>query len=123
MNNERIPVANNTAMPIYVAGLMIPPGEIRHFALHQVPDYLRPASDEPAPEPEAVDTLADLAARSVKDIVAALPELADTDLVRLLELDEADGTPRKTLHEAVAAEQLRRATAKVEGGDPAGAAE
>lgn len=114
--NERIPVTNTTAMPMYVAGLMIPPGETRHFDAEQVPAHLRPVAADP--EPEAwIDPLEAVAAQPVKAIVDLLPEMPDTDLVRLLELDEADGSPRKTLHEAVAAEQLRRASAKAEGGE------
>ncbi len=113
--NERIPVTNNTAMPIYVAGLMIPPGETRHFDAAQVPAHLRPVAAEPEPE-VWVDPLEAVVAQSVKAIGELLPEMADADLVRLLELDEATGSPRKSLHEAVAAEQLRRATVKAEGG-------
>lgn len=115
MNDDRIPVHNATAMPMYVAGAMIPPGETRHFPAHQVPAHLRPAPKEAEPEAPA-DPLAELVKRPVKEIEHALSGLSDADLVRLIELDAADGTPRKTLAEEVAEEQLRRASAKAEGG-------
>lgn len=117
MSDERIAVENKTAMPMYVAGSMIPPGETRHFPCYQVPEHLRPAPSATAePEAEEVDSLADLVGHSVKDIVEALPQLSDAQLLRVLELDEADGSPRKTLHEAVAAERLRRAADLGQGG-------
>jgi hypothetical protein len=122
--NERIPVLNNTAMPMYVAGMMIPPGETRHFDAEQVPAHLRPVAVEAEAEADAwVDPLEALVAKSVKAIIESFPDLSDMDLARVLELDAASETPRKTLHEAVTAEQLARATAKAEGAGAEGKAE
>jgi hypothetical protein len=114
--NTKIPVSNNTAMPIYVGGLMIPPGETRHFEAHQVPAHLRPQPAEAAPEPAPADPLAELVKHKVADVAAALPDLSDEDLARVLELDAADGNARKGVAEAVAAEQLRRAAEQSGGG-------
>lgn len=114
--NEKIPIYNNTAMPIYVGGAMIPPGETRHFDIEQVPHHLRPAA--PAVEEEvAPNPLADILGHSVKDIVAMLPALHDDDLVAIGEAEQRAEKPRTTLLGAIAEEQLKRAEAKAAGGN------
>lgn len=106
----KIPVHNPGAMPMYVAGLMIPPDETRHFDADLVPLHLRPAAPEPEAAP-APDPLAVLLAHSVKDIKALLPELDDATLEALGSAEQAAETPRSTLLGAIAEEQLTRAEA------------
>ena len=113
--NEKIPVHNPGAMPIYVAGLMIPPGETRHFNLDQVPDHLRPAAAEPEPEAPG-DPLAELIKGTVKEVSAAIPGLSDEDLSRLGDLEQGEGgAARKGVLSAIAEEILKRADAKAPG--------
>jgi hypothetical protein len=123
--NERIPVLNNTAMPMYVAGIDDSAGRDPAFSdAEQVPAHLRPVAVEAEAEADAwVDPLEALVAKSVKAIIESFPDLSDMDLARVLELDAASETPRKTLHEAVTAEQLARATAKAEGAGAEGKAD
>lgn len=111
----KIPVTNNGAMAMYVAGLMIPPGETRHFNPDQVPDHLRPAAAEPEPETPG-DPLADLIKGTVKEIAAAIPGLSDEDLSRLGDLEQGEGgAARKGVLSAIAEEILKRADAKAAG--------
>lgn len=107
----KIPVHNPGAMPMYVAGLMIPPDETRHFDADLVPLHLRPAAAEPEAEAPAPDPLAVLLAHSVKDLKAMLPELDDATLDALGSAEQAAETPRSTLLGAIAEEQLTRAEA------------
>ena len=114
--NEKIPVHNNTAMPMYVGAAMIPPGETRHFDVDHVPPELRPVKAAPIVEPPP-DDLAVLLESNVKDIVALLPAASDADLERLGDLEQAKGdAARKTLLAAIAEENLRRADAKTAAG-------
>lgn len=96
---KRISIANTTAMPIYVGSHMVPPGETRDFPESLVPPHLRPASVEEAPV-VADDPLVALLDENIKTIQAKLPDLADADIARLLEI-ESDGQSRKTLVEAL----------------------
>lgn len=105
---EKIHVTNSSAMPMYVAGQMIPPGETRHFDPDQVPPHLRPAAPAPEPEPEA-DPVADILGHSVKDIKEMLPALSDDELEALGDAEQQAETPRTTLLGAIAEEQLKRA--------------
>jgi len=105
-------IENTTLMPIFVAGVMIPSGETRHFEDDQIP----PEHRDPAPQPEAepeLDPIGELAARNAVTVIAALPDLASDDLARL-QLLEFEGKARKTVLEAIAAEGLARATAKLD---------
>jgi hypothetical protein len=108
----RVPVTNNTAMPIYVGVNMIPGGETRHFEESDVPEHLRPA---PAPEPAPTlppDPLVELAGKGVKEIVEAIPSLSTADLERVGELEQAKGEgARKTLLSAMVEALLKRAEA------------
>ena len=91
----KIAVENKTKMPMYVAGQMIPPGEIRHFEEHQVPAEFRPAL---VAETVAEDTssLSDLLAHPVAVAIAEIGNLTIADLETLAEL-ERKGKNRKTL--------------------------
>lgn len=112
--SEKIPVANNTAMPIYVAGSMIPPGETRHFDADQVPPEFRPvAAAAPAAAPVG-DPIAALSRATVAVIKAAIPGLSDADLELLGDLEQAKGgQARKGVLEAVAEETLKRGEANL----------
>ncbi len=112
--NEKIPVHNDTAMPMYVAGLMIPAGETRHFNLDQVPQHLRPAPVAEVAEETQFDPIEELRAGTVKEIIAQIPELADDVLEALGAAEQLAKTPRKSLLSAIAEEQLSRAGAKEE---------
>lgn len=111
----RVPIENNGQMPIYVAGVMIPPGEIRHFEDDQLPPEFRaPAVVEEVPE---IDPLADLLAMKVDNVVNGLAALSDEELARL-EVLEAEGKQRKGVLEGIAEDMLRRAELKVAGEVP-----
>lgn len=106
----KIPVYNNTGIPIYVGTAMILPGETRHFDEQDVPHHLHPVK----PEPEVVDEtpgdpFADLLKGKVADVVAALRDLSDADLERLGEVEQLSENPRKGVLAAVAEEILKRA--------------
>lgn len=107
----RVPIENNGQMPIYVGGVMIPPGETRHFEDDMLPPEFR-APAEVQEEPEALDPLLAVRNGTVDHIKLGLPDLNDEELDRL-EMLEAEGKARKTLIEAIAEERLRRAEAKV----------
>lgn len=118
----KIPVHNPGAMPMYVAGLMIPPGETRHFDADLVPLHLRPAAPAPVADEPQYDPLAELLEGNVKAVVTALPDLDDEDLARLGELEQARGdAARKGVLSAIAEETLTRADVKTgEAGAAAG---
>lgn len=108
---EKIPVHNNTEMPIYVAGRMIPPGETRHFDPAQVPPEHRPTPPEEASvEQPPVDPLAVILEGNVNEVLAGIDALDADELSRLEQL-EAEGKDRKTVLEAVAARRLTLAAA------------
>jgi hypothetical protein len=113
--NQKIPVTNHGAMPLYVAGLMIPPGETRHFDADLVPLHLRPPAPEPEVDETQYDPLAELIEGNVKEVAAAIPGLSDDDLARLGELEQARGDhARKGVLSAIAEETLNRAEAAQE---------
>ncbi len=125
---KRIPIINTTAMPIYVGSNMVPPGETRDFPESQVPLHLRPQEEAaPAAPEQPADLIADLLKLTVKEVVEAFDALSDEELDRIDELENADGSPRKTLAAAIAEERLKRAAANDapggnEGGNTDGAA-
>lgn len=108
---SRIPVKNASAMPIYVAGQMIPAGETYHFEEDQVPPEYRPMKAAVAAAP-VEDRVAKLSEEKVSVLVPILKDLSDADLARLGELEQAKGDhARKTLLGAIAEEILSRADA------------
>ncbi len=112
----RVPIENNGQMPLYVAGVMIPPGEIRHFEDDQLPPEYR----QPAEESEVdltLDPLVDILKMKVADVASGLAALSDEELDRL-EMLEVEGQNRKGVIAAVAEERLRRAELKAgQGGE------
>lgn len=112
-----IPITNRGKNPMPVAGRQVLPGETRHFAEHELPPHLRPgAPDMTAPDPDQDPdaALADLAARRVSDISAALADLSDLELTALNALEVGRDKPRQGVLNAIAEEELRRASAKQE---------
>ena len=106
---EKVPVTNNTAMPIYVGSNMVPPGETRHFDLAEVPEHLRPAPAEVAAEAVETDPVEALSAKSAKEIIGAIPGLTDQQLEQLGNLEQARETPRTTVLKAISETSLTRA--------------
>lgn len=121
----KIGVENKGASPMYVAGVMIPGGETRHFDEAELPPELRPGA-QPADELPPPDPLGEILQRSVRDILAGLDALSDDDIDALIDREEATKQPRKTLLAGLAEAQLLRAAARMdpasqgEGGDGEG---
>jgi len=113
MNEDLVPVKNNTAMTMHVAGVLIAPGETRHLPRVHVPANLLPRTT-PAAVPAPSDPVLELLDDSVKDIVGRLPELDDEQLAAV-KAAEVDGKTRKSLMDAIAQEELRRANARADG--------
>lgn len=113
---KRIPVINDTKMPIYVGSNIVPPGETRDFPESQVPVHLRPAPAEDTPAAAEAgheeNPLVSLLDQKVDDVKAAIPGLADAEVELLGELEQMSGNPRKGVLSAVAEEILKRAEAK-----------
>lgn len=106
---KRIPVTNNTNMPLYVGSNIVPPGETRDFPESQVPHHLRPQKDEPAKEQAApADPLAELLKGTVKEVTAGLDGLLTEDLETLGELEQL-GQARKGVLSAIGELLLGRA--------------
>lgn len=105
----KIPVHNNTAMPIYVGAAMIPPGETRHFDEHDVPHHLRTVEQakETVSQTNA-DPLAELLKGTIKDITAKLPGIPTEEIEKLGDLEQL-GQARKGLLSAIAETLLERA--------------
>lgn len=109
---SRIPVTNNTAMPIYVGANMVPPGETRDFEDWQVPEHLKPApaAPEPVAEEAAPSSMEVLRAEPVDKILREFDEITDEQLDELEALEMADEKPRKSLIEAIDKLRLERAS-------------
>lgn len=112
----RVPIENKGQMPLYVAGVMIPPGEIRHFEDDQLPPEYRAPADAIS-EAVPLDPLLDILKMKVADVAAGLAALSDEELDRL-EMLESEGQNRKGVITAVVEERLRRAEMKAgQGGE------
>ncbi len=113
---------NDSPFPKFMGGKLIAPGEGR-----EVDDVHMPAgevlpSDAPAAAPQGDGNgpsdeqlranLQDLLKQPISKIVPGLAEHSDATLALLVELEGADGTPRKTLLNAIGELQLNRAQAK-----------
>jgi hypothetical protein len=102
-------IENTGKSPLYVGSTMIPPGEGK---LVEVPDQ--------APRVVAIDTgpnlvelMAQLLEKSVAQILPDLPGLTN-EALDLAESQERAGKHRKTLIEAIQAERIARANAKLQ---------
>lgn len=101
---------NNSDKAMYVAGVLIPPGETRLVDTLQIltPEALA-APNTPAEQSPPASVL-DILDGSVKDVADALQGVSDDDL-ETLDQAEQNGKTRKGVLEAIAAERLRRAQA------------
>lgn len=107
----KVPVKNTTHMPIYVGSSMVPPGEIRHFPEHQVPDHLRPRAEKVVADeaPTAITAILD---KNIPEITPLLEGLTDDELAEIKAAEE-NGKTRTGLMKAIGEEELKRADAKV----------
>ncbi|MCU0988019.1 MAG: hypothetical protein MUE63_00125 [Xanthomonadales bacterium] len=102
----QVPIENKGASPIYVGGMMIPPGETRHLAEDDLPPEYRRSATAPVVEDE--DPIAELLEGNVAEVTGALDLLNREWLVRM-EAMELAGKNRKGVLAAIAEEMLRRA--------------
>jgi len=103
---QKVPYTNDGSSFQHVGGTTIPPGETRDVDPSLLPDW-KPESD--GKPQEAPDPLLELLGGSIASVLEVLPAMTDGELEQLAAL-EAANKGRKGLLEAVAAEQLRRAT-------------
>lgn len=111
-----IGVENKSASPMYVAGVMIPAGETRHFEDAALPPEYRAAPAGEVVPPAPADPLAVILAGSVREIVAGADALSDAEIDALIEREEQAAKPRKTLLAELAEVQLERASKRAEPG-------
>lgn len=113
---KQVPIENKGWSPIFVGGVMIPPGETRHFADDLLPPEYRSAA--PVVQDDLVDPFTELLDGNVAEVTGALDLLNREWLVRL-EAMELAGKNRKGVLAAIAEEMLRRANndAGGEGGE------
>ena len=109
-------IENTGSNVMFVGGKMIPPGEGREVDERLLPPELRDPAPAPAApaEPSMAQLLAELLKGPVKAVVAKLPELSGDALAMAEAIEAGDDTPRKTVLEAVRAEQLKRAQAALD---------
>lgn len=101
---------------MFVGGKLIPPGEGRHIEVATSAPELSeaPAALVAEEGPSLAQLVAEMLKGNVKSVVAQLPELTGEALDLVLTIENADPTPRKSLLDAVAAEQIRRANVRLE---------
>lgn len=109
-------VENTGTDVMFVGGKLIPPGEGRHIEVATTAPELSDAAPAPAVEagPSLAQLVADMLKGNVKSVVAQLPDLTGEALDLVVTIENADSTPRKSLLDAVAAEQVRRANVRLE---------
>lgn len=113
----KIPIENKGKSPIYVAGVMIPDGETRHFDIEQLPPEYRPQQEAaPAPVPAPASPLEEILRAPVKTVLAGVDALTLEALQALLELEQGAEKPRSTLVGALQAEVLERIGKQADGG-------
>lgn len=105
---NKVSYTNETRNFQHVGGVTIPPGETRDVDPSLLPDY---KPEGAAPEAPPVDVIAEFLKGNVKDISAELFDLSDEELIHAAALEQ-DGQNRKSLIEAMTAENLRRANDK-----------
>jgi hypothetical protein len=102
-------IENTGNSPMYVGNTMIPPGEGK---LVEVPDQApRVVIVDAGPNP--VELMAQLLEKPVTQILPALPGMTN-EALDLAESQERAGKNRKTLIEAIQAERIARANAKLQ---------
>lgn len=113
----KVPHTNETPNFQHVGGVTIPPGETRDVDASLLPGHV-PETAEPNAEPQ--DHIAELLKGSVKAVIAEFESMFDEELEHMAKL-EAAGQNRKSMVEAIVAEQLRRATEQADKAARAGA--
>lgn len=109
---DTVVVENETAIARPYHGHLIPANGTRLLNLSALPREViegLPVADAPAePDPAAEKTAAD---KTAKEIIADIPSMNDADLQALEQAEEALGKKaRKSVLEAIATEQLQRAS-------------
>jgi len=116
------PVENKTNIPKHIAGVTIPPGEVRFFDESDLPPYMRKAKQR-ATASDNEQGGNDLVDHAAADITAQLTELLDNSVknidkqlhtLPLGQLDQLDvmeqaAGNRSTLLQSITNERLRRA--------------
>lgn len=105
-------VYNDSASPMYVLGQMIPPGET---LVVSVPDEAPTEPTQPHGGPTLEQMVRELLDRPVSDLVAYLDTASADALDMMAALEAQVAKPRKTLLSAIAQEQMRRASAELDG--------
>lgn len=124
-------LSNDTDRTIFVGGIMIAPGEGREIDEAFLPPAdagdqagaAPPADgDTPPGAAQLAANIADLLKQPIKQLVPMLAEASDETLAALHTAETASNTPRVTLLNAIAAQQLQRAEARASAstGDSAG---
>lgn len=113
--NREIPVHNPGKNVLYVGGNAIPPRETRILPADLVPVHLLAPETPAEPGIDAPDddaALRELLGGTVAEVRASLDPLSDEHLVQLAELEAKDhgGAGRKGVLEAIAEEQITRAS-------------
>lgn len=118
-------IHNDAAHTVFVGGVMIAPGlgrevdELYLPAGHAEPADTGGTDDEGQgggpPDPDA--NLLELLAQPLRNLVPHLADFGDDTLAGLDRLEKAAATPRVSLLNAIAAQQLQRAQARA-GGAP-----
>lgn len=112
---KMIPVTNSGENTLFVLGVMIPPGETRHFPESQLPPEHKPAAETEAVEPVA-SPLDEISAMPISKLELGLPDLSDDELAQLEALENAKEKPRQGALAVIVAERLRRAESNTPGG-------
>jgi hypothetical protein len=107
-------VENTTNSPMWVSGVMIPPGEGREV---MVPDEASVLTDVVEDAPDLDAPLRELLAGNVSVVVAGLDGLSEATLTRLQELENATEKPRKGVLNALADKLIAIADDKLKGED------
>lgn len=95
---------NTGKSPMYVAGSMIPPGEMRSI---EVPD--EPTEPVVAVEPTLADLVAEALKKPVAELVKELPGATEDALKMMHALEGQAKKPRTSLVTAIADELIKRA--------------
>jgi hypothetical protein len=111
-------IENKGTSPMYVGNTMIPPGEGK--TVEVTPPHSAVAAAAPQ-GPNLVELMAQLLDKPLAQILPALPGMTNEGL-DLAESQEAAGKRRKTLVEAIQAERIERANAKLQAEQDAAAA-
>lgn len=104
--NNKVPYTNETTKFQHIGGTTIPPGETRDVDPSLLPGPKAAAAKLDSAPP--ADPIVELLKKKVADVVESLAKLSNDDLAKAAALEQ-DGQNRKSLIEAMSAENLRRA--------------